>query len=150
MASQADHKEVVRQYFEKVYNGQKAALLPDLFHTDFRETMHPGRGPQLAKHVLDYEHRLYPDIHFTIEDMLAEAEDVIVRLTIRGTHQGEFQGIAPTGRKVQFTGIQRMRFKDGKIVQVVWHQYDKLLMLQQMGVLNLPPQVITTSTAATD
>jgi predicted ester cyclase len=126
MSTQADHKAVIRQYFEEVYNGHNDALLHDLFHADFREHMHPGKGPQLARHVVDYERSVFPDIHFTVEDMLAEDEDVIARLTIRGTHQGEFQGIAPTGRKVEFTGIQRMRFKGGQIVRVVWHHYDKL------------------------
>jgi predicted ester cyclase len=149
MSTQADHKAVVRQYFEEVYNGHNDALLHDLFHADFREYMHPGKGPQLARHVVDYERSVFPDIHFTVEDMLAEDEDVIARLTIRGTHQGEFQGIAPTGRKVEFTGIQRMRFKGGQIVRVVWHHYDKLLMLQQLGVVSLPPQVIGASTAVT-
>ncbi len=150
MSSQADHKTVARRYFEEVYNGHNDGLIHDLFHPEFREYLHSGAGPQVAKHVVDYERSVYPDIHFTVEDMLAEGEDVIVRLTIRGTHRGEFQGIAPTGNKVQFTGIQRMRLKDGQIVQVVWHHYDKLLMLQQLGVLDLPPQVISTSTAVTE
>jgi predicted ester cyclase len=150
MNALTDHKNVVRQYFEAVYNGHDDTLLHDLFHAEFQEYLHPGAGPQLAKHVVDYERSVFPDIHFTVEDMLAEGDDVIVRLTIRGTHRGEFQGIAPTGRTVEFTGVQRMRFKDGQIVKVVWHHYDKLLMLQQMGVLTLPPHVVVTSTAVTE
>src|SRR5262245_29113090 len=124
MTSQTDHnKAAVRRYFEDVYNGHNDGLIHDLFHSEFQEYLHPGAGPQLAQHVVDYERSVFPDIHFTVEDMTAEGDDVVVRLTIRGTHQGEFQGIAPTGKKVEFTGIQLMRFKDGKIVRVVWHQY---------------------------
>jgi len=142
MSTANDHKAAVRRYFEDVYNGHEDALLHDLFHPDFHEyTGIHGTGPQLAKHVVEFERSVFPDIHFTIEDMLAEDDDVVVRLTIQGTQQGVFQGIAPTGKTVAFTGLQRMRFKDGKIVQVVWHHYDKLLMLQQLGALDLPPEI---------
>ena len=136
MSTVQQHKDAVRQYFDEVYNNHRDALLHDLFHPEFHDySGHPGSGIHLAKHIVDFERSVFPDIHFTIENMTAEADDVVVQLTIEGTHQGEFLKIAPTGQHVKFSAAQCMRFKDGKIVQVVWHLYDKLAMLQQFGVL---------------
>lgn len=59
----------------------------------------------------------FPDMHDTIEDMLAEGDKVAVRVTVQGTHRGEFQGIAPTGRQISFAGFAIFRVVDGKIVE---------------------------------
>jgi predicted ester cyclase len=67
-----------------------------------------------------------------------------VRVTVQGTHGGAFLGIAPTGRRAEFIGLQRMRFQDGRISRIVWHHYDKLRMLKQLGVVDLPPQIAGT------
>jgi predicted ester cyclase len=141
MASSEQNKAVVQRYFEEVYNEGKYALIHDLFHTDFTDySQHPGKGASLAKHMVDFERSVFPDIHITIEDMMADGDDVIVRLTIRGTHGGTYQGITPTGRRAEFLGVQRMRFEEGRIASVVWHHFDKLMMLQQLGALDMPPQ----------
>jgi predicted ester cyclase len=138
---------VVRRYFEEVYNGGNDRLIHDLFHPAFTDYSHfEGSGHSRLKHMVDFERKVFPDIHFTVEDIMAEADDVIARLTIRGTHGGSFLEIAPTGKRVEFIGIQRMRFKEGKIAQVVWHHYDKLTMLHQLGAVNLPDRLLDSPT----
>jgi predicted ester cyclase len=78
----------------------------------------------------------FPDGVMTIEDMIAEGDKVATRKTYRGTHQGQFLGIPPTGRHISVGLIDMMRLVDGKVVEH-WNVGDDLSMLQQLGVL--PP-----------
>jgi predicted ester cyclase len=136
MSAEAN-KATVTRYFEQVYNLGNDALIHDLFTPDFQDDSEPAHqhfhGYRLAKHVVDYERSVLPDIHFTVEDMLAEGDDVIVRLTIRGTHRGEYRAVAATGRQICITGIERLRLANGKISRVVWHHFDKFELLRQIG-----------------
>ena len=80
----------------------------------------------------------FPDFRGTIEDLFAaEGHKVVLRFTFRGTHQGEFMGVAPTGRQVTMAGIDILRVADGKIVEL-WGQEDMLGMKQQLGVVPEP------------
>ena len=81
----------------------------------------------------------FPDFHHTVEDLVAEGDKVVPRLTLRGTHQGDFQGLPPTGKQVTFSGINVMRLEDGKIVEH-WSIGDTLGMLQQLGAIPAPVQ----------
>src|SRR5919201_1870550 len=64
--------------------------------------------------------RAFPDLQVTIEDQIAEGDKVVTRVTFRGTHHGEFGGIAPTGKRVEYSGIAIDRIADGKVVEM-WH-----------------------------
>ena len=76
----------------------------------------------------------FPDLHFTIEDLIAEGGTVVVRFTTRGTHQGTLMGIPPTGKQVSGTGMFIDRIVNGKGVEQ-WFNSDILGLLQQLGVL---------------
>jgi predicted ester cyclase len=78
----------------------------------------------------------FPDLRHTVEDQIAENDKVVNRVTARGTHQGYFQGIAPTSRQVTITDILITRIEEGKVIEV-WAQFDALGLLQQLGVF--PP-----------
>jgi steroid delta-isomerase-like uncharacterized protein len=80
----------------------------------------------------------FPDYHMTIEDNIAEGDKVVTRLTVRGTHQGDFMGVAPTGKQFTMTMIVISRIRDGKILEC-WQSSDLLGQLQQLGVI--PPVV---------
>jgi steroid delta-isomerase-like uncharacterized protein len=80
-----------------------------------------------------------PDLQLTIEDLLAEGDKVVTRLVARGTHRGELQGLAPTGRPVVATAIVIHRLAGGKIVEE-WVQMDTLGLLQQLGAVPAPVQ----------
>lgn len=77
----------------------------------------------------------FPDLCHTVEDQVAEGDKVVSRLTVEGTHQGPFQGMPPTGKRVKFTDIMISRLEDGKITEV-WAQFDALGLLQQLGLLS--------------
>ncbi len=81
----------------------------------------------------------FPDLHLTLDDVIAEGDRVVTRLTERGTHQGEFMGIPPTGRQVAYTSISIDRIADGKIVEH-WVNFDALGLLQQLGAIPAPGQ----------
>ena len=80
----------------------------------------------------------FPDFQVTIEDLFAaEGEKVVLRFTFRGTHQGEFMGVAPTGKRVTMAGIDIFRIADGKIAEL-WNQEDVLVMMRQIGAIPKP------------
>ena len=76
----------------------------------------------------------FPDLHFTIEELVAEGDIVAGRLTMSGTHEGPLMGIPPTGRAVRQDHMHFVRFRDGKAVEH-WGVRDELGMMQQMGVM---------------
>jgi predicted ester cyclase len=76
----------------------------------------------------------FPDCRFTIDDMIAEGDQVVTKKTFTGTHTGELNGIPPTGKRVTLRFADFMRIRDGKIVEH-WLSMDQLSFLQQLGVL---------------
>ena len=76
----------------------------------------------------------FPDIHFTVDDVIAEGDKVVHRWTLVATHKKEFRGIQPTGKKVTIWAIGIERIVDGKFVET-WERYDTLGMMRQLGVI---------------
>jgi predicted ester cyclase len=79
----------------------------------------------------------FPDLNHTFEDQIAEGDKVMSRVTFRGKHQGEFQGIPATGKEVAFGAILIDRYEDGKVVEH-WTQMDTMGLMQQLGVIPTP------------
>jgi steroid delta-isomerase-like uncharacterized protein len=75
----------------------------------------------------------FPDIRLTVEDMIAEGDMVATRVSFKGTHTGEFQGIPPTNKQVTFSEITFDRIVDGKVAEH-WLELDQLGLLRQLGV----------------
>jgi steroid delta-isomerase-like uncharacterized protein len=99
----------------------------------------PGQAPgrEGCKQTLATLRNAFPDLHFTIEDLLADGDKVMIRSTYRGTHRGELLGFPPTGEPVAVMGIDLLRIADGQIVEH-WGTYDQMEMLHQLGVLPSP------------
>jgi predicted ester cyclase len=79
----------------------------------------------------------FPDMQSSEEDLIADGESVVVRRTMRGTHLGEFMGIAPTARAVTFTGIWLAGLSGGRL-QEQWVNFDVLGLLHQLGAMPEP------------
>jgi len=79
----------------------------------------------------------FPDIHYTIEDAIAEGDYVVQRVTGQGTMKGEFMGMKPTGKHAKWSEIHIVRLKNGKIVEH-WGNVDQMGMLQQLGLVPMP------------
>src|SRR3954454_4159235 len=89
----------------------------------------------------------FPDLRITVEDAVAEGDLVAQRVHFAGTHTGEFQGLPPTRKKVEFSGLELNRFVDGRVAEH-WFQLDALALLRQLGLVVVPgprllPRVLT-------
>ena len=92
------------------------------------------RGTEEAKQFVSSFLEAFPDVSFSVEDLIAEGDKVVSRYTARGTHRGETEEFGPpTGRQLEQEGITIHRIEDGKIVEE-WNQYDNLSILQQLGL----------------
>jgi predicted ester cyclase len=79
----------------------------------------------------------FPDLHGTIEDLIAEGDKVVDRMTCEGTHQGMFMGSPPTGKRVKWSFIDINRIVDGKVVEH-WAEVDTMSIMQQLGLVPPP------------
>jgi len=91
-----------------------------------------GPGPQGFKDMFATMRSAFPDLEVTPEHMTATEDDVALAYTISGTHQGDFLGVAPTGRKITAWGVQIGRFENGRLAER-WGSSDQLAILQQLG-----------------
>ena len=129
-----ENKAIVRRWNEEVWKGSPGVFDEIL---DPNCIFHGIGGPQEIKEALNRLRRAFPDGQIIIEDQIAEKDKVVTRWTIRGTHQGEIWGAAPTGKQVVYTGITINRLANGKIVED-WFEADILGLMQQIGVVPGP------------
>ena len=93
-----------------------------------------GPGPEGLKQLATIIRTAFPDLQVTVEDLIAEGDKVVGRMTARGTHRGEFMGVAPTNKVVTMEEIHIGRFSEGKVVEH-WSLEDSLGMMQQLGLI---------------
>jgi steroid delta-isomerase-like uncharacterized protein len=137
--SAEENKAIFRRYVEEVGNEGNLDLVEEIFdrYLSHQPDGHAEeRGPQDVKRFIGEFHQAFPDFHTTIEDQIAEGDKVVTRWTMRGTHQGEFRGIAPTGELIKVTGIGIFRFSEGGKVVESWDNFDQLGMMRQLGALS--------------
>jgi steroid delta-isomerase-like uncharacterized protein len=91
-------------------------------------------GAQALKEGFGRLHRAFPDLHITVEDMIAEGDKVVARNTVTGTHQGEYMGLPPTGKSVAYNEIFIFRFVNGRIAET-WGVGDVFSQLRQLGAI---------------
>ena len=136
--STEENKANVRRVYGEAINQGKMAVVDELVSPDYVEHdpgfPQPVRGPEGLKQYFMVFRTAFPDIHITIEDMIAEGDMVAVRHTARGTNQGDLMGMPPTGKQVTVTGIVIHRIADGKFVES-WVNVDNLGLMQQLGVV---------------
>jgi predicted ester cyclase len=133
-----ENKNIVRRY-QEIYNSNQLEFLGDVVAEDLlAPKIMPGMKPGLegAKQVHATTLIGMPDWHTTLDDLIAEADKVVARITMTGTHTGDFWGIPATGRQVKFTGIYIVRIAKGKIVEH-WGEEDGVGLLIQLGVLKM-------------
>jgi steroid delta-isomerase-like uncharacterized protein len=132
-----DHKAIIRAFIAGLNEGDLSVI--DRYMAPEFADHDPGRaglppGIEGFKQFFAAMKQAFPDTMVIPEDMVAEGDKVAVRFTVRGTHRGEFMGIAPMGKEVVVQGMDINRMANGKIAER-WGIADSLSMLQQLGVI---------------
>jgi len=137
-----DNSIIVRRFVDLVLNKDQIDSAGQFFWEDMVEQVPlPGQGPGLAglKDVLRGMRAAFPDMHWTVEEQIAEGDKVATRFEWTGTHRGEFLGVPATGRAVRVWGVVIDRLEGGKIkdTRIIM---DSLGLMLQLGVFP-PPKV---------
>ena len=132
------NKAIVRRLFEELWNKGNLSVADQLFSPNYAHhdpsTPDFGRGPESERKRATLYRTAFPDLHLTIEDIIAEDETVMARWSCRGTHKGDLSGIAPTGKQVTISGVSIARFSGSKMAEG-WINWDALGLMQQLGVV---------------
>jgi steroid delta-isomerase-like uncharacterized protein len=138
------NKSIVRRLFNEAFEQGNLAMLDEIIAPN-QVNGGPGAlpgmpsGPEGSKMLITAYRNAFPDLHFTIDEQVAEGDTVVTRWTAHGTHNGEFAGIPPTGKSATVVGMGVDRIENGKIVES-WGLFDQFGMLQQLGVIPAPAQ----------
>ncbi len=137
--STEDNKAVIRHLIDGL-NQKDVSVLDEVCNPDF--VFHDPNNPQVQsredfKQWVTAFFEAFPDLHVSLEDMLAEGDKVAYRYTLSATHNRSFGGETPTGRKVAFTGMSISRFREGKCAEG-WQNADMMGMAQQLGMIPVP------------
>jgi predicted ester cyclase len=140
--TEVENKAQFRRIYEELFNKGNLAIADELIAPDFLNHEAPpgsNRGPESMRRLITMLHTAFPDVHYTIEEMLAEGDMVSCRMIMNGTHQGSFMGIAPTGRSVRQAQMHLVRFRNGKVIEH-WAVRDDLGMMRQLDVIPAPAE----------
>lgn len=131
------HKDAARRFYDAWNTGEFDILdeivAPDAVDHD-RYNPNASDGLEGTKRTVAMYRDAFPDLAFTIDDVIAEGDKVVVRWTATGTHQGEIMGVPASGNKSTVSGIGIDRFEDGKIVEA-WNAWDTLGLMQNIGAI---------------
>lgn len=129
------NKAIALRDFE-LWNTGNLAIAEETIAAEYKrydfDTLHEGRGPEFVKQLVTMYRAAFPDLHLTIEKMIAVDDVVISRWRATGTHKGEFQGLPPTGAATQTTGVTITGMSNGKITEERVYM-DSVALLKALG-----------------
>jgi steroid delta-isomerase-like uncharacterized protein len=132
------NRRAVERYFGEVWNRGRLDVLDDLLAPDYvnhtPSTPDPAPGPAGLKPIVAALRLAFPDLHYSIEDIVVTEDKAVVRVTMTGTHLGALFGLPPTGRRVRVSQVNIERFHDGRIVEH-WRVTDELALMRQLGAV---------------
>jgi hypothetical protein len=138
-AQGTSNKATVMRLLDAVNSGDAGLIsqtIDEVFDPDVKQhTPFEATGVQTLKEmVFGRLYRAFPDLHITVEDLIADGDKVVAKDTVTGTHLGEFNGLPPTGKSVAYTEIFIMRFVNGRIAEV-WGIADIFSQMKQLGMI---------------
>ena len=137
MDSTSLNKSLCRTFFEELHNKQNLEIIDRLVdpnvvsHDPFPNQAEGSKG---FRDTMQLFRSAFPDMSAKINDMIAENNKVVTKITVYGTHLGEFMGIGPTKNKIEYEEVIILRIADGKIVEH-WAVADALSLMQQVGAI---------------
>ena len=135
-----ENKELVRRWFDEVWNKGRAEAIDELFdengiaHGLADDPANPIKGPREFRPFHTVFRDAFPNMMIVVEDMVAEGDKVAARCSVRAKHEGEFLGRSATQAPVDFSGITIVRIANGKIVEA-WNNFDFMTLHTQVGLL---------------
>ncbi len=134
-----ENKAVVRRFVDQVFQNGSFDAVDELVAEDFVPHTWPstGNGREDLKKAMERVSKGLTDAAFTIDDLIAEGDQVVARLTASATQTGELMGMPSTGKRYTIPEIHIFRVRDGRIVEH-WHQFDQLGMMRQLGAMPGP------------
>ena len=127
------NKAIMRRIYDEVFSNGNLAVVDELVVKDVIEHEEGPQGSEGLKQTVTMFRTAFPDLQFSVEDMIAEGDKVVSRITMRGTHKGEFMGIPATDKTFAVQAIDIIRFANGKAVEH-WGLSDSAAMMKQLGV----------------
>ena len=131
----ADYKALAQRWFTEVMNEGKLEVIDEICSQDFVDhDPLPGTSPDFAglKDFVTQVRSAFPDIETTAEDILVEGDRLAVRSTIRGTHKVDFMGIPASGKKVEVSNYDFVRFENDQAAEH-WGTIDSAALMEQIG-----------------
>lgn len=129
------NKAIARRFLDELWNRENFIAVDQLLASDYDgHSSTEIQGPDGAKKFVSRLRTAFPDVQFKVVDQVSEGDKVATRWIISGTHKGEFQGMPPSGKRIEMTGITIFRIADGKLIEG-WTNEDVLGMLQQIRAL---------------
>jgi len=138
MTSQVDNnKKIVMKFMDECWNGGDMASVPELVaaHCRYHDPVFPHMtaGVESMQHHIMKSRRAFPDMRFTVNDTIAERDEVVAHWTVTGTHRGEFLGMPATNHTASVAGTSIYRIEAGKIVEQ-WVNWDLMSLIEQLGL----------------
>lgn len=151
--STAENKAIVSRFYKELWNDRNLSLAYELFADDcvthqLRSGAEPvgvPRGPEAIKHHIADWILGFPDLRFTVEEMIAEADRVVSRSVLRGSHTGIWLGIPPTGKQIDIRMSVTHRIENAKIVED-WVLVEALGLFQQLGLVPATEEMLKQAT----
>jgi steroid delta-isomerase-like uncharacterized protein len=140
--STEENEALTRRVFEEISNQENLDLADELIDPNFVD--HDSAMPEEVSGIEGFREFVatyrsgFSDAHVEVEDQVAEGDKVVTRWTATGTHDGDLWGIAPTGKRVEFTGMEIARISGGKVAEI-WDNYDVMELMQQIGAISSAP-----------
>ena len=134
------NKKLVQRIWKELVNGNRQETIPALVHPDFQDhTPLPGMSPGVAglRQRLTVLHGAFPDFHSEIQQLITEGDKVVALIASTGTHQRDFVGAPPSGRRFSIQEIHIVRLADGRMIEH-WGIPDFFAMLEQLGLVAAP------------
>jgi steroid delta-isomerase-like uncharacterized protein len=131
------NKAICREFLDELHNKGNFDVIDKYVDTDVvSHDPFPGQAPGSAgvKQTMELFRSAFPDKQITFNDLIGEGDKVMIKVTVTGTHQGEFMGIPATGNKISYEEVLILRLQDGKIVEH-WAVADALALMQQIGAI---------------
>jgi len=139
--STEENKALYWRIYDNILNKGNLSIIDEFVAPNYiyHDPHNPLNSPDELKQGMSAYRTAFPDMRFTVEEMVAEGDKVAKRWKFVGTHKGELMGIAPTGKEVTVTGMSMGRFANGKLAEE-WEAADMLGLMQQVGAIPTPEE----------